>query len=73
MSVQMDESAKTENITFQLGVACVSNAAKLLESISQDPEMSIPDVVITMNDGKHLLAYAKVRVNEVKKIAKYCG
>uniref|UniRef100_A0A915A321 Ferlin B-domain domain-containing protein n=1 Tax=Parascaris univalens TaxID=6257 RepID=A0A915A321_PARUN len=27
--------------------------------------MSIPDVVITMNDGEHLLAHAKVRVNEI--------
>uniref|UniRef100_A0A914ZYP7 Ferlin B-domain domain-containing protein n=1 Tax=Parascaris univalens TaxID=6257 RepID=A0A914ZYP7_PARUN len=55
----------TRHRITEVGVACVSNAAKLLGSLSRDPEMSIPDVVITMNDGEHLLAHAKVRVNEI--------
>ncbi|VDM27689.1 unnamed protein product [Toxocara canis] len=53
----------------QLAVMCLRDAAKLLGSISHDPAISIPDVIITMNDGPELLAYARVRINEEEAVA----
>lgn len=33
--------------------------------ISNEPEMSIPDAVLSMCDGDELLAFARIPVNEV--------
>lgn len=33
--------------------------------ISNEPEMSIPDAVLSMCDGDELLAFARIPINEV--------
>ncbi|CAG9535808.1 unnamed protein product [Cercopithifilaria johnstoni] len=46
--------------------------AELLIKISNEPEMSIPDAVLSMCDGDELLAFARIPVNEIYYHNKDC-
>ncbi|VDK37435.1 unnamed protein product [Gongylonema pulchrum] len=53
---------------FQVNEAALDQlqrTAERLLAISNEPEMSIPDAVLSMCDGEELLAFARIPVNEV--------
>ncbi|VBB28074.1 unnamed protein product, partial [Acanthocheilonema viteae] len=50
----------------------LQRTAELLMKISNEPEMSIPDAVLSMCDGDELLAFARIPVNEIYYHNKDC-
>ncbi|KAM3717086.1 Dysferlin [Dirofilaria immitis] len=57
-----------KNDVFQVNEIALNQlqkTAELLMKISNEPEMSIPDAVLSMCDGDKLLAFARIPVNEI--------
>ncbi|EFO24477.1 C2 domain-containing protein [Loa loa] len=50
----------------------LQRTAELLMKISNEPEMSIPDAILSMCDGDELLAFARIPVNEIYYHKKDC-
>uniref|UniRef100_A0AAF5PT90 C2 domain-containing protein n=1 Tax=Wuchereria bancrofti TaxID=6293 RepID=A0AAF5PT90_WUCBA len=50
----------------------LQRTAELLMKISNEPEMSIPDAILSMCDGDELLAFARIPVNEIYYHNKDC-
>uniref|UniRef100_A0A0R3RPS5 C2 domain-containing protein n=1 Tax=Elaeophora elaphi TaxID=1147741 RepID=A0A0R3RPS5_9BILA len=50
----------------------LQRSAELLMKISHEPEMSIPDAVLSMCNGDELLAFARIPVNEIYYDTKDC-
>lgn len=54
---------------LQVALDQLQRTAERLMAISNEPEMSIPDAVLSMCDGDELLAFARIPVNEVISIS----
>lgn len=49
----------------------MKRAAEWLTDISYEPEMSIPDTVLSLYDSNELIAYARMPTNEVNSEADF--
>ncbi|VDK69080.1 unnamed protein product [Litomosoides sigmodontis] len=56
----------------EIGLNQLQRTAELLMKISNEPEMSIPDAVLSMCDGDELLAFARIPVNQIYYHSKDC-
>ncbi|VDO24581.1 unnamed protein product [Brugia timori] len=52
-------------LNSQIALNDLRQTAELLMKISNEPEMSIPDAILSMCDGDELLAFARIPINEV--------